>query len=112
MIQRIQTLFILAAGMLIGSLYLQKFADIIVNDQLHIFNAFGIFKDEELLFSGLPLMILIGIIAVLHLGGTVFIQKTDTSNPYSCIYNDTDAGAFRTVLLFHLRQFRGGESGL
>ncbi|WP_319512421.1 DUF4293 domain-containing protein [uncultured Draconibacterium sp.] len=67
MIQRIQTLFILAAGMLIGSLYLQKFADIIVNDQLHIFNAFGIFKEEELLFSGLPLMILIGIIAVLHL---------------------------------------------
>lgn len=67
MIQRIQTLFILAAGMLIGSLYLQKFADIIVNDQLHIFNAFGIFKEEELLFSGLPLMILIGIIAVLHI---------------------------------------------
>ncbi|WP_321345959.1 DUF4293 domain-containing protein [uncultured Draconibacterium sp.] len=67
MIQRIQTLFILAAGMLIGSLYLQKFADIIVNDQLHIFNAFGIFKEAELLFSGLPLMILIGIIAVLHL---------------------------------------------
>lgn len=74
MIQRIQTLFILAAGMLIGSLYLQKFADIIVNDQLHIFNAFGIFKDEELLFSGLPIMILIGIIAVLHLVA-VFLYK-------------------------------------
>lgn len=74
MIQRIQTLFILAAGMLIGSLYIQKFADIIVNDQLHIFNAFGIFKDEELLFSGLPLMILIGIIAVLHLL-TLFLFK-------------------------------------
>ncbi|WP_297093313.1 DUF4293 domain-containing protein [uncultured Draconibacterium sp.] len=75
MIQRIQTLFILAAGMLIGSLYLQKFADIIVNDQLHIFNAFGIFKDEELLFSGLPLMILIGIIAVLHLVALFLYKK-------------------------------------
>lgn len=74
MIQRIQTLFILAAGMLIGSLYLQKFADIIVNDQLHIFNALGIFKDEVLLFSGLPLMILIGIITVLHLV-TLFLYK-------------------------------------
>ncbi|QIA08703.1 DUF4293 domain-containing protein [Draconibacterium halophilum] len=74
MIQRIQTLFILVAGMLIGSLYIQKFADIIVNDQLHVFNAFGIFKDEELLFSGLPLMILIGIIAVLHLV-TIFLYK-------------------------------------
>ncbi|WP_319503558.1 DUF4293 domain-containing protein [uncultured Draconibacterium sp.] len=75
MIQRIQTLFMLAAGMLIGSLYLQKFADIIVNDQLHIFNAFGIFKDEELLFSGLPLMILIGIIAVLHLVALFLYKK-------------------------------------
>nr|WP_319267853.1 DUF4293 domain-containing protein [uncultured Draconibacterium sp.] len=75
MIQRIQTLFILAAGMLIGSLYLQKFADIIVNDQLHIFNAFGIFKEEELLFSGLPLMILIGIIAVLHLVVLLLYKK-------------------------------------
>ncbi|WP_319481602.1 DUF4293 domain-containing protein [uncultured Draconibacterium sp.] len=75
MIQRIQTLFMLAAGMLIGSLYLQKFADIIVNDQLHIFNAFGIFKDEELLFSGLPLMILIGIIALLHLVALFLYKK-------------------------------------
>ncbi len=65
----------LAAGMLIGSLYLQKFADIIVNDQLHIFNAFGIFKDEELLFSGLPLMILIGIIALLHLVALFLYKK-------------------------------------
>nr|WP_319569688.1 DUF4293 domain-containing protein [uncultured Draconibacterium sp.] len=74
MIQRIQTLFMLAAGMLIGSLFLQKFADIIVSDQLHIFNAFGIFKDEELLYSGLPLMILIGIIAVLHIVA-IFLYK-------------------------------------
>ena len=43
MIQRIQTLFMLAAGLLTGSLYIQKFADIIINDQLHIFNAQGIF---------------------------------------------------------------------
>ncbi|WP_297087788.1 DUF4293 domain-containing protein [uncultured Draconibacterium sp.] len=75
MIQRIQTLFILVAGMLIGSLYVQKFADIIVNDELHIFNAFGIFKDEELLHSGLPLMILIGIIAVLHLVALFLFKK-------------------------------------
>lgn len=65
----------LAAGMLIGSLYLQKFADIIVNDELHIFNAFGIFKGEELLFSGLPIMIFIGIIAALHLVAIALFKK-------------------------------------
>ena len=65
----------LAAGMLIGSLYVQKFADIIVNNQLHIFNAAGISKDGELLFSGLPLMILIGIIAVLHLLAIFLFKK-------------------------------------
>ncbi len=67
MIQRIQTIFILVAGMLTASLFVQKFADLIVNDELHIFNAYGIFKNGELLFSGLPILIFIGIIAVLHL---------------------------------------------
>lgn len=75
MIQRIQTLFMLVAGMLIGSLYIQKFADIIVNDELHIFNAFGILKGEELLHSGLPLMVLIGIITLMHVVAIVLFKK-------------------------------------
>uniref|UniRef100_UPI0032166FCC DUF4293 domain-containing protein n=1 Tax=uncultured Draconibacterium sp. TaxID=1573823 RepID=UPI0032166FCC len=75
MIQRIQTIFMLVAGLLIGSLYVQKFADIIVNDQLHIFNAFGIFNGEELLFSGLPMLIFIGIITVLHLVAIFLFKK-------------------------------------
>ncbi len=74
MIQRIQTIFMLAAGMLIGSLYVQKFADIIVNNELYIFNAFGISKGEELIFSGMPLLIFIGLIAVLHLVA-IFLYK-------------------------------------
>ncbi len=75
MIQRIQTVFILVAGLLIGSLYVQKFADIIVNNELHIFNAFGIFKNEELLFNGLPILIFIGIITVLHFVAIFLFKK-------------------------------------
>ena len=75
MIQRIQTIFMLVAGLLIGSLYVQKFADIIVNNELHIFNAFGIFKGEELLFSGLPILIFIGIITALHLVAIFLFKK-------------------------------------
>ncbi len=74
MIQRIQTIFMFFATLLIGSLFFQKFADIIVNDELHIFNAFGIFKEETLLFSGLPLLIFIGIITALHVLA-IFLYK-------------------------------------
>ncbi|WP_346859967.1 DUF4293 domain-containing protein [uncultured Draconibacterium sp.] len=74
MIQRIQTIFILVAGLLTGSLYVQKFADIIVNDELHIFNAFGILKDQALIINGLPITIFIGLITVLHFVA-IFLYK-------------------------------------
>ena len=67
MIQRIQTVFLLIAGLLIASLYKLKIAELSVNGELHIFNAFGIFKEESLVFNGLPVLILIGLIALLHL---------------------------------------------
>lgn len=74
MIQRIQSVFILVAGLLTGSLFTLKFADLSVNQELHTFTAFGIFKGETLVFDGLPLMILIGIIALLHLV-IIFLYK-------------------------------------
>lgn len=67
MIQRIQTVYVLIAGLLIGSLYVLPFADIIAQNDLHVFNAFGIFKGEQLVFNGLPIQVFIGIITVLHL---------------------------------------------
>lgn len=67
MIQRIQTIYILIAGVLTATLFKLKFADLIVNNELLIFNSKGILKDTELVFNGLPIMILIGIIALLHL---------------------------------------------
>lgn len=66
MIQRIQTVFMLVASLLIGSLYVQKFADIIVNNELYIFNAFGILKNKEIIYSGIPILVFIGIIVALH----------------------------------------------
>lgn len=75
MIQRIQTVFMLVAALLVGSLFFQKFADIIVNSELHIFNAHGIFKGEELLFSGLPLLVFIGLITALHFIAIFLFKK-------------------------------------
>ncbi len=66
MIQRIQTVFILLAGLLIASLYLLKFADLSVNQELMTFDINGIYKDTVMIFNGLPLLIFIGLIALLH----------------------------------------------
>lgn len=67
MIQRIQTVFLLIAGLLIASIYKLNIAELSVEGELYVFNAFGIFKGENLVFDGLPVLILIGLIALLHL---------------------------------------------
>lgn len=66
MIQRIQTIFILVAGLLVSALFVLPFAHISVENVIHIFTAKGISTGDNLVFNGLPIMIFIGIIAVLH----------------------------------------------
>lgn len=67
MIQRIQTVYILIAEILIASLFFLKFADLSVNSELYTFSIEGIFNGETLVFDGLPIMIFIGLITLLHL---------------------------------------------
>lgn len=74
MIQRIQTIFILIAGLLTATLFKLKFADIIVNNELLTFTAKGIYKNSEQVFDGLPIMVFIGIITLLHLA-IIFLYK-------------------------------------
>lgn len=75
MIQRIQTVYILLAGVLTAILYKFKLADLSVNNELMEFFAKGIFKGEEIVYNGLPLMVLIGIITVLHFAGLFLYKK-------------------------------------
>lgn len=67
MIQRIQTIYILIAGVLVATLLKLKLADISIDGELMELVAKGIYKAETLVFNGLPLLIFIGIITVLHL---------------------------------------------
>ena len=67
MIQRVQTVYILVAEILIASLFFLKFADLSVNSELYTFSIEGIFNGETLVFDGLPIMIFIGLITLLHL---------------------------------------------
>jgi hypothetical protein len=75
MIQRIQTVFLLAAGLLIAMLFKLPFAELVVNEEWHIFNARGIFNPEGKVFDGLPLMLFIGIIVLLHLIALFLYKK-------------------------------------
>ncbi|MCE4562718.1 DUF4293 domain-containing protein [Maribellus sp. CM-23] len=66
MIQRIQTVYILIAEVLIVTLFGLKLADLSVNGELLEFYAKGIMNGQESVFSGLPILIFIGLITLLH----------------------------------------------
>jgi len=75
MIQRIQTVYLLVAGLLTATLFKLDFAEILVNDELHIFNAKGIFNGENIIFDGLPVMVFIGLITLLHFVAIFMYKK-------------------------------------
>jgi hypothetical protein len=75
MIQRIQTVYLLVAGLLTATLFKLDFAEILVNDELHIFNAKGIFSGENMIFDGLPVMVFIGLITLLHFVAIFMYKK-------------------------------------
>ena len=74
MIQRIQSIYILVAGLLTAALLKMKFADLIVGDKILEFTAKGIFNEAEQVFNGLPVMLFIAAIALLHLV-IIFLYK-------------------------------------
>jgi hypothetical protein len=75
MIQRIQTAYLLVAGLLTASLFKLNFAELVVNGEFHVFNALGIFNGETMVFDGLPVMIFIGLISLLHFVAIFMYKK-------------------------------------
>lgn len=66
MIQRIQTVYLLLAGLITASLFFFDFAELAVDSQFMVFNAFGIFDGNEVVIDGLPVMLFTGLITLLH----------------------------------------------
>ena len=66
MIQRIQTVDLIAAGLFVASLLKLNFAEIVADNDVYMFSAKGIFNNETLIFNGLPIAVLIGVVALLH----------------------------------------------
>lgn len=75
MIQRIQSLYLLVSLFLMGFLFVFPFAEIVIDGELMIFDKLGISADGQLLQSGLPIAILIGVIIVLHLVAIFSFKK-------------------------------------
>ena len=75
MIQRIQTIYIFFAALLVASLLKLEFAELVVSGELYSFNARGIISGEQMIFDGLPVMGFIGLIALLHFVATFMYKK-------------------------------------
>jgi len=74
MIQRIQTVYIFVAAVLVAALFKLKLADLSVNNELMEFYARGIIKGGDILFDGLPILLFTGLIVLLHLA-VIFLYK-------------------------------------
>ena len=75
MIQRIQSLYILLATMLIAFLFTLPFAEIAANSKLYLFNIRGIINKEDLVHDGLPITVFTGIIVLLHVVALFLYKK-------------------------------------
>ncbi len=53
--------------MLVASLFFVELAELSVGEELYTFSIKGIFSGDTLVFDGLPILVFIGIIVVLHL---------------------------------------------
>ncbi len=67
MLQRIQTLYIMVAAILIGILFALPFAEIAHNNQLFLFDIRGIVRNGIVEENGMAIAVFIGIILLLHI---------------------------------------------
>ncbi len=74
MLQRIQTVYLLIAALLLGMLFPYPLADISVGSDIYQFSIEGIFKGPVKVFGGLPLMLFLSLILLLHVY-VIFIYK-------------------------------------
>ncbi|NQU88019.1 MAG: DUF4293 domain-containing protein [Mariniphaga sp.] len=75
MIQRIQTIFIVLSTVIIGLLFSLPIAEISAAGEVYIFKAQGVTLGTEVIFDGLPIMIFLGIILLLHIIAILIYKK-------------------------------------
>lgn len=66
MIQRIQTVFLFIAAILVSLLMFVTLANLSAGDQIYNFTSKGIFQGETRIYNGLAIYILVWLISVIH----------------------------------------------
>ncbi|MFW5832195.1 MAG: DUF4293 domain-containing protein [Prolixibacteraceae bacterium] len=66
MIQRIQTVYLLLAGLITASLFFFDFAQLAVDSNLYVLNAHGILDGEDVIISGIPIQFFIALVSIMH----------------------------------------------
>lgn len=66
MIQRIQTVYLLVASILLGLIYFLPLADITTAESIFRFDIRGIHKGSELIMKGWPLMLYLSLVIFIH----------------------------------------------
>ena len=74
MLQRIQTVYLVIAVVLLSMLYRFPLADISTGSEIFQFSINGIFKGSEMVFNGLPLIAFLSLIILLHVF-VIFMYK-------------------------------------
>jgi hypothetical protein len=67
MIQRIQTVYLLISAILVALLSKLQLADLIVDEKIYSFISTGIYSGEERIYNGMPILILVTILTLIHL---------------------------------------------
>jgi hypothetical protein len=74
MIQRIQTIYLLVASILLGLVFFLPLADITTAESIFRFDIQGIHKGSELIMKGWPLMLFLSFVILIHVI-TIFLFK-------------------------------------
>ncbi len=111
MIQRIQTLYLLLASILLGLIFILPVADISAADAVYRLDIGGVKKAGELITSGLPLAIFLSAVILVHVV-TIFLYKKRLLQVKILILAIILLlGLFSTFFWFAYMGFKGAEVG-
>lgn len=74
MIQRVQTIYLFISALITALLLKIKLADISAAGNIYTFDAGGIYNGDKVIFNGLPLQVMVGLIILLHIV-IIFLYK-------------------------------------
>lgn len=111
MIQRIQTVYLLVASILLGMIYFLPVADITAADAIYQLDITGIHKGEELVMNGLPLILFLSLVLGIHLFTIFLFKKRLLQVKILILTIILLLGLFSTFFWFAYMGFKGAQAG-